>query len=117
MKREELDHALAIMQAVASPFPTEIQYRQKDTHAWHSMVQGTIPDFNWDEFEYRIKPTEVKYRLFFYKANLTNAGPIEVRLGVWDSITSIISQEETAKQTKFLDWCGLTQSVECHFAK
>ena len=61
MKQEEVKKAAEIMLAFADG--AEIQYSHKGQNNWLNWINESSPSFDWQAFDYRIKP-EPKYRPF-----------------------------------------------------
>lgn len=61
MTREEVKKAAEIMLAFADG--AEIQYSHKGQNNWLNWINESSPSFDWQTFDYRIKP-EPKYRPF-----------------------------------------------------
>ena len=61
MEREEVKKAANIMLAFANG--AEIQYSHKGQNNWLNWINESSPSFDWQAFDYRIKP-EPKYRPF-----------------------------------------------------
>ena len=61
MTREEVKKAAEIMLAFADG--AEIQYSHKGQNNWLNWINESSPSFDWQAFDYRIKP-KLKYRPF-----------------------------------------------------
>lgn len=61
MTREEIKEAAKVMEAYADG--AEIQYSHKGRNFWINWINISSPSFDWQTFDYRIKP-EPKYRPF-----------------------------------------------------
>lgn len=105
MTREEVKKAAKIMVDFADG--AEIQYSHKGQNNWMNWINKIPPSFDWQTFDYRIKP-EIKYRSFKTKeecweemhkhpdfgwikekdtGNFVNIGYIDIQLGKGPIIT------------------------------
>ena len=63
MNKEQTKEAVAVMQGYVDG--KTIQYRYDERQEWRTLCR--LPNWNWTEADYRIKPEMVKYRRYLWR--------------------------------------------------